>query len=48
MKCKWEFGNELLNFDVGYVTGNVVISEVDVLTYVVLSEAQKHVLYGGN
>jgi hypothetical protein len=30
------------------VTGNVVISEVDALTYVVLSEAEIHVSYGGN
>jgi len=30
------------------VTGNVVISKVDVLTYVVLSEAEKHEPYGGN
>jgi len=30
------------------VTGNVVLSVVDVLTYVVLSKAEKHVPYGGN
>jgi len=28
------------------ITGNVVISEVHVLTYVVLSKAEKHVPYG--
>jgi hypothetical protein len=30
------------------VSGNDVIFEVDALTYVVLSEAEKHVSYGGN
>jgi len=39
--CAWKIVLEL-------VTGNVVLSEVDVLTYVVLSEAGKHVPYGGN
>ena len=28
------------------MTGNVVISEVDVLTYVVLSKAERHLSYG--
>ena len=27
--------------------GNVVISEIDAVTYVLLSKAEKHVLYGG-
>jgi hypothetical protein len=28
------------------MTGNVIISKVDVLTYVVLSKEEKHVPYG--
>jgi len=29
------------------MTGNVVMSDVDALTYVVLSKAEMHVPYGG-